>query len=53
MLKLAIYFANDLGVSSLPYEGLEAGARPIALRRLVTKVPPTLATQSVLQDLFQ
>jgi hypothetical protein len=53
MLKLAIYFANYLGVSSQPYEGLEAGARPIALRRLVTKVPPSLATQSVLQDLFQ
>jgi hypothetical protein len=53
MLKLAIYFANDFGVSSLPYEGLEAGPRPIALRRLVTKVPPSLATQSVLQDLLR
>jgi nitroreductase len=53
MLKLAIYFANDLGVSSCPYEGLEAGVRPVALRRLVTKVPPSLTGQSVLQDLLR
>jgi hypothetical protein len=53
MLQVAIYFANKLGVSSVPYEGLETGLRPVALRRLVTKVPPNLATQSVLQDLLR
>jgi hypothetical protein len=52
MLKTAVYFANDLKVNSFPYEGLETGSRSIALRRLVTKVPPKLATQSAFHDLL-
>jgi len=52
MLKLAVYFANSFGVSSFPFEGLAAGTRSKALRALVSKVPPGLTTQSVLQDLF-
>ena len=53
MLKLALYFADLFGVSSFGYEGLATGARAKMLRALVTKVPPGLVTQSVLQDLFQ
>jgi hypothetical protein len=53
MLKLALYFANSFGLSSFAYEGLGTGNRPKILRALVTKVPPGLATQSVLQDLLQ
>jgi hypothetical protein len=53
MLKLAVHFADDFGVSSFAYEGLGTGTRPKVLRALVTKVPPGLATQSVLQHLFQ
>jgi hypothetical protein len=53
MLKLALHFANDFGVSSFPYEGLETGTRARVLRALVTKVPPGLTTQSVLQHLLQ
>jgi hypothetical protein len=53
MLKLALHFANDFGVSSFAYEGLGTGTRAKILRALVTKVPPGLATQSVLQDLLQ
>lgn len=53
MLKLALYFANLFGVSSFPYEGLATGKRAKMLRALVTKVPPGVATQSVLQDLLQ
>lgn len=53
MLRLALYFANSFGLSSFPYEGLGTGARSKILRALVTKVPPGLTTQSVLQDLLQ
>jgi hypothetical protein len=53
MLKLALYFANDFGISSFPYEGLGTGTRAKLLRALVTKVPPGLVTQSVLHHLFQ
>jgi hypothetical protein len=53
MLKLALYFAKAFGVSSFAYEGLGTGARSKVLRALVTKVPPGLATQSVLQHLLQ
>ena len=53
MLKLAIYFANDFGVSSFPYEGLGTGFRPKVLRALVTRVPPGLSTQSALHSLLQ
>ncbi len=53
MLKLAIHFANDFGVSSFAYEGLGTGTRARVLRALVTKVPPGLATQSVLQHLLR
>lgn len=53
MLKLALYFANDFGVSSFAYEGLGTGTRAKILRALVTRVPPGLATQSVLQHLFK
>jgi len=53
MLRLALHFANDLGVSSFAYEGLGTGARGKVLRALVTKVAPSLTNQSVLQQLFQ
>ena len=53
MLKLALHFANDFGVSSFAYEGLGTGTRAKVLRALVTKVPPGLATQSVLQHLLR
>jgi hypothetical protein len=53
MLKLAIYFANLFGVSSFGYEGLGTGARAKILRALITKVPPGLTAQSVLQHLLQ
>jgi hypothetical protein len=53
MLKLALHFANLFGVSSFAYEGLGTGTRAKILRALVTRVPPSLATQSVLQDLLQ
>lgn len=53
MLKLALYFANRFGVRSFAYEGLGTGTRAKVLRALVTRVPPGLATQSVLQDLLQ
>jgi hypothetical protein len=53
MVKLAIYFANTFSVGSFAYEGLGTGPRPRVLRALVTKVPPGLVTQSVLQDLFK
>ena len=53
MLRLAVYFANHLGVSSFPFEGLGTGNRSKIMRALVTKVPPALRTQSVLDDLLQ
>jgi hypothetical protein len=53
MVKLALYFANLFGVSSFAYEGLGTGSRAKILRALVTKVPPGLATQSVLQELLR
>lgn len=53
MLKLAVYFANDFQIDSFPYVGLGNGSRPTIMRRLVTKVPPGIATQSQLQSLFQ
>ncbi len=53
MVKLGLYFANLFGVSSFAYEGLGTGARSKVLRALVTKVPPGLTTQSILQDLLQ
>jgi hypothetical protein len=53
MLKLALYFANDFGVSSFAYQGLGTGTRAKVLRALVTKVPPGLTTQSVLHQLLR
>src|ERR1700722_2767078 len=53
MLKLALYFANEFGVSSFAYEGLGTGTRAKILRALVTKVAPGVTTQSVLQDLLR
>jgi hypothetical protein len=53
MLKLALYFANSFAVTSFAYEGLGIGGRSKVLRSLVTRVPPGLVTQSVLQELFQ
>ena len=53
MLRLAVYFANHLGVNSFPFEGLGTGNRAKIMRALVTKVPPALRTQSVLHDLLQ
>lgn len=53
MVRLALHFARKFGVSSFAYEGLGTGTRAKILRSLVTKVPPGLATQSVLQDLLQ
>src|ERR1700722_11699637 len=52
MLKLALYFAGDFGVSSFAYQGLGTGSRAKILRALVTKVAPSLAHQSVLHDLL-
>ena len=52
MLRLAVYFANHLGVSSFPFEGLGTGNRSKIMRALVTKIPPALRTQSVLDDLL-
>lgn len=53
MLKLALYFANYFGVNSFAYQGLGTGSRHKILRALVTKVPPGLVTQSILQDLLR
>jgi hypothetical protein len=53
MLKLAIYFAKELGVNSFAYEGLGTGSRSKVFRELVTKVAPGLVTQSVLHDLMR
>jgi len=53
MLKLALYFAGFFGLNSFGYSGLAAGTRANMLRALVTKVPPALVSQSVLQDLLQ
>ena len=53
MLKLAIYFAKELKVSSFAYEGLAAGSLSKVFRELVTKVPPGIVTQSVLHDLLR
>jgi hypothetical protein len=53
MLKLAIYFANLFGVRSFAYQGLGTGERSKVLRSLVTKAPPGLFTQSVLQELLR
>jgi hypothetical protein len=53
MLKVAIYFADSLGLSSFAFEGLGTGKRSKILRSLVTKAPPGLFTQSVLQELLQ
>lgn len=53
MLKLALYFANSFSVASFPFEGLVNGTRSRVLRALVTKTPPSVVTQSVLQDFFQ
>ena len=52
-LKLAIYFANEFGLNSHAYAGLAEGARPKVLRSLVSKVPPGVVNQSILQELFQ
>jgi hypothetical protein len=52
MMKLAIYFAKDFGVSSFAYEGVGAGSRSKIFRELVTKVSPGLVTQSVLHELL-
>jgi hypothetical protein len=52
LLKLAIHFANNFNIASFPFEGLATGTRSKALRALVTKAPPGLTTQSILQDLF-
>jgi hypothetical protein len=53
MLKLALYFANAFTLASFPFDGLGTGTRAKVMRALVTKVPPGLATQSILQDLLQ
>jgi hypothetical protein len=53
MLKLAVHFANRLGVHSFAFEGTGTGQRPKILKSLVTKVPPRLMNQSIIQELFQ
>ncbi len=53
MLKVALHFANFLGLSSFAFEQMATGERAKVLRALVTKAPPGLVTQSVLQELFQ
>lgn len=52
MLKLAIYFAKELGVNSFAYEGLGTGSRSKVFRELVTKVAPGLVTLSALHELM-
>lgn len=52
MLKLSIYFAKLLGVSSFAYEGIGNGGRSKVFRELVTKATPGLVTQSVLHELL-
>lgn len=54
MLRLALYFANFLGVSSFAFDGLSVtGKRSKIMRMLVTKVPPGLSQQSALQELLR
>lgn len=53
MLKLALHFAEDFGVSSFAFDGLDTGKRSKIMRALVTKVPPGLTTQSALYKLLQ
>ena len=54
MLSLAAYFANYLGVNSFAFDGLNVmGKRSTIVRKLVTKVPPSLANQSALKTLLQ
>ena len=52
MLKLAIHFALDLGVSSFAYHGLGSGSRAKVFRELVTKAAPALVDQSALRELM-
>jgi hypothetical protein len=52
MLKLALYFAESFDVGSFAFEGLGTGKRSSILRALVTKTPPGLTNQSVLQELL-
>lgn len=54
MLRLALYFANYLGVSSFAFDGLGVrGERSKIMRMLVRRIPPNLAKQSALQELLQ
>lgn len=52
MLKLALYFAKDLKISSYAFEGLGAGSRSKVFRDLVTKPTPALVHQSILRELI-
>ena len=54
MLRLALYFANYLGVRSSAFDGLGIkGNRSKIMRMLVRKVPPNLTKQSALQELLK
>ena len=53
MLRLAMHFAKAFKINSHAYGTLAQGTLPKVLRPLVTKVPPSLVTDSVLQELFQ
>lgn len=51
MLKLALYFAKELKVSSFAFQGLGTGNRSKVFRELVTKPTPGLVNQSILREL--
>ena len=54
MLRLALFFANYLGVSSSAFGSLVVtGKRSKIMRMLVTKVPPNLTKHSALQELLK
>ena len=53
MLKLAIYFAKLLKVSSFAYEGLATGGRSKVVRELVSKATPGLVNQSAMHELLK
>jgi len=51
MLKLALYFAKELKVSSFAFHGLGTGSRSKVFRELVSTPVPGLVNQSVLREL--
>ena len=52
MLKLALFFAQEMKISSFAFEGLGTGSRSKVFRELVTRPTPALVNQSVLRELI-